>query len=415
MRNKLTQLDSGECDDFIEHLYKYSSEKLPSIVTCFQLRAPKCLQETSGLEATRIIAFGAGARTKGGFTNARPITIEELRLELIAETVEQLYANLDLTDLEKIELAKERLWPTDSKGVRERDRGNYNKDADTIFAYAEGKMSVDVRTMVNTDELYSQAKADRCVVGFLEALRAKCAIGTTNIQANREALEARLRVLYMEANLNSYVEYKNNYIKIVNSLKKCIEPSEFNEEEFINKFLARLDQSVFGDPFYKRIGPEASHLKIPTTMEAMYQKIDEIYDAKKTTYMMTKRPKLEAGSDVTSAKGHEANVFLSEDRPRKNNNHPGSGSSGSNKSNNPSGGGSSNNNSGNHDNNGSGNANNNNKKVPKISPIRKREFAIFTFQAIRHHVAMETIARKSTLKTWRPTKREKLSWINSRS
>lgn len=408
MKIKLTQLDSAECEEFIDNLYKYSSEKLSSIVPCFQLRAPKCLHEMSGLEATRIIAFGAGARSKAGITNAMPITIEDLRNEQIADTVEQLYgANHDMPMHEKIELAKERLWPADAKGVRERDRGNYNKDADAIFAYAEGKMSVDVRTLVNTDEAYSQAKADRCVVGFLEALRAKCAIGTTNVQANREALEARLRTLFMEDNLNAYVDYKNNFIKIVNSLKKCIDPMEFNEEEFINKFLAKLDQSIFGEPYYKRVGPEASHLKEPVTMEAMYQKIDEIYDAKKTTFIMTKRPKTEANSDAASAKGHEANVFLSEDRPRKHNNNAsfgggnsgnsknhnsfGGGNSGSSKSHNPSGSGNSgssknhgsfgsgtySNSNGNHDNNGSGSANNNNKKVAKEKSEKKNAVCDF--------------------------------------
>ncbi len=364
MKLKLTQLDSAECEEFIENLYKHSSEKLSSIVTCFLLRAPQCLYETSGLEATRVIAFGAGARTKGGITNAEPITIEEFRTELIAETVEKLFgADQEMSAHEKIEVAKEHIWPTAGRGVRERDRGNYNKDADAIFAFAEGKMSVDVRTIINTDETYAQAKADRCVVGFLEALRAKCAVGTTNAQANREALEIRLRSLFMDNNLNAYVDYKNNFIKIVNSLKKCIDQTEFNEEEYISKFLAKLDQAIFGEPYYKRVGPEPSILKEPTTMEEMFKKIDDIYDAKKTTFIMTKRPKTEANADGSNAKSHEANVFLSEDRTRKtNNNHNSqSGNSNGGKSNNSSGGGNSNNNGGNHDNNASSNANNNKK------------------------------------------------------
>jgi F0F1-type ATP synthase membrane subunit a len=49
------------------------------------------------------------------------------------------------------------------------------------------------------------------------------------------------------------------------------------------------------------------------------------------------------------------------------------------------------------------------KRAPKISPKRKQESVTFTFQAIRHHVAMEKVARRSTLRTWRPTTRERLS------
>ncbi len=318
-KSKLTQLDSSEAEEFIEALYRHSSEKLSGIITCFTLRAPQCLYEMTGREATKVIAYGPGARTKNGITNAAPITIEAVRQEIIDETIAKLFnEDQDVSEAEKLEKAKEHIWPAASRGVREKDRGAFNRDADALFAYAEGRMNPDIRMILNTDENYQEAKSNRCVIGFLENLRAKCAVGTTNAQANREALETKLRGLYMEGKLESYPEFKNSFIRIVNSLRKCIEPGDFNEGEYILKFLSKIDQDIFGEPTYKRVGPaDQVTIRNANTLEGIFQAVDEIFDAKKTVHLMTKRLKSEHSSDVSQAKPQEVNALLAEANPAR--------------------------------------------------------------------------------------------------
>jgi hypothetical protein len=271
-----------------------------------------------GREAARVLAYGAGARTKNGITNAMPITVETVRNEMIAEAITKLFATRpEATEDEKLEAAMEHIWPASGRGVRERDRGAYNRDADALFAIAEGRMTTDIRTQINCDEQYQEAKANRCVISFLEIIRAKCAAGTTNAQANREALQAKLRALYMGPKLDAYSDFKNAFIKSINSLRKCIDPADFNEAEYIGKFLYKLDQDLLGDPYYKWIGPEASHLKAANSLESIYQLVDEIHDAKRTSFMMTKRPKADTTNDTSQAKVGEADVLFAETRMRK--------------------------------------------------------------------------------------------------
>jgi hypothetical protein len=68
----LKELDSNACEEFIETLHNYAGDKLSSVVCGFDLRAPTCLYDMTGAEARTVIAFGAGARTKDGSTNANP-------------------------------------------------------------------------------------------------------------------------------------------------------------------------------------------------------------------------------------------------------------------------------------------------------------------------------------------------------
>ncbi len=58
-------------------------------------------------------------------------------------------------------------------------------------------MAADVKSLLNSHETYQKAKAQRCLVGFIETIRAKSAVGINKAQANRQALETQLRNLKM--------------------------------------------------------------------------------------------------------------------------------------------------------------------------------------------------------------------------
>ncbi len=312
----LKELDSTACEEFLETLHNYAGDKLSSVVCGFELRAPTCQHDMTGAEARTIIAYGAGARSKSGSTNPNPITIEQNRLEMIAEEVARLN-DPELTPAEANEKAKLNLWPAESKGIREKDRAAFHQNADALFAYAENRMAIDIRSLLNSDERYQQAKALRCVVGFIESIRAKCAVGTNNAQANREALEAQLRVLQMEGKLDAYLEFKNKFLKVINSLRKCIDPAEWNEEEYVNRFLAKLDQHIFFRIHYFKIGPEPHYIKGAISMDAALKHVDTIYDALKTSAIMSKRYKDASEGAEKSDKSDEFNVFYSEEKKRK--------------------------------------------------------------------------------------------------
>lgn len=281
----LRELSSQAAEDFLEYLEQYCSDHLSSVMPVFNLRAPTCLYDMTGLEAKNIIAFGIGGRTRGGITNTTPITIQQARNELIAEAISEIDGNK--TDEEKEKIAKAQLWPTSEKGIREKDRGIYNRDADALIAHAENRMAADVKSLLNSDETYQKAKAQRCLVGFIETIRAKSAIGINNAQANRQALENQLRNLKMAPKLDAYLDYKQKFLKIINNLRKVIDSEDWNEEKFVAKFLCHLDQTLFHNVYYNRIGPEESYIKGPKTIETIMKATDVIYDAVKTTQMMT--------------------------------------------------------------------------------------------------------------------------------
>ncbi len=310
---KLKELTSSSAEEFIEYLQSYASDKLSSVVCGFSLRAPVCLYDMTGLEAKHIIAFGPGARTRDGVTNAVSISVEQVRMELIQEAAKEIPGAM--SEDAKENLAKAKLWPVEEKSIRERDRGNFNKEVDALFAYAENRMAQDIRSILDSDETYQRAKANRCVVGFLETLRAKCAVGINNAQANREAIERQLRELKMENKLESYLDYKQKFMKLTNSLRKCIDVNDWNEEDMANKFLSKLDQNIFMNIFYQKIGPENSCIKGANTIDTALKYADVIYDALKTANIMTGTKvdqlaeKDKSEKDKAGTINQEANIF----------------------------------------------------------------------------------------------------------
>ncbi len=100
----LRELSSQAAEDFLEYLEQYCSDHLSSVMPVFNLRAPTCLYDMTGLEAKNIIAFGIGGRTRGGITNTTAITIQQARNELIAEAMAEIEGNKSDEEKERREI-----------------------------------------------------------------------------------------------------------------------------------------------------------------------------------------------------------------------------------------------------------------------------------------------------------------------
>jgi hypothetical protein len=323
----LNSLESSQAEKLVDALYARATDKLNFITSCFDYIAPECTYDTPGcFDAPNIIAFGPGTRIRNGVSNQSNISVAQVRQELIAAAINQFGddpAFNEKTPEEQTKIAIERIWPKATSGTRERERNDYNSHAVALFAYAESLMTKDIRSIINQFDAYTMAKSKRCVIGFLEAIRTRCANGTTNKEVNRESIEAAIRDLDMGDSIDSYTDYKNTFIRHISNLKKCIGDGQFNEGVYVSKFLSRLNQDLFDKIYLKRVSIYDNEIKLIPSLERAYAITEEMFNAIKL-YQTETQKKRKIKHDETASTGEkdsEANCFsYDHDKKKKNNN-----------------------------------------------------------------------------------------------
>ncbi len=317
----LSNLESEQAESLIDALYKRATEKHCFIVTCFDYIAPECTYDTPGcFDAPNLIAYGPGARSKNGSTNQQAVSVAEIREELIQSAIIQFDENpifANKTYEEKVKFATDKIWPPATAGARERERNEYNLQAHAIFAYAESLMTKDMRTLMNQYEPYSIAKSKRCVIGYIEAIRTKCANGTENKEINREHIEKAIKDLRMGNSLDSYIEFKSKFTRLINNLRKCTDGQVFDESLYVSKFLARLDQNLFDKVYMKRCAYFNNEIKAIKTLDEVYRVSGKMYDSIRmfcsevavVDQAAAKSQKTESGQTATTTDNDNANIF----------------------------------------------------------------------------------------------------------
>ncbi len=317
----LSNLESDQAENLIDALYKRATEKQCYVVTCFDYVAPECIYDTPGcFDAPNLIAYGPGARSRNGTTNQYAITVAEVRDELIQSAISKFEETPNFANKspeEKIKFATDKIWPPATAGARERERNEFNLQAHAIFAYAESLMTRDIRTLMNQYEMYSTAKSKKCVIGYLEAIRTKCANGTDNKEINRDNIEKAIKNLRMGDTLDSYIEYKSKFTRLISNLKKCTDANSFNESLYVSKFLARLDQDLFDKVYMKRCAYSNNEVKAIKTLDEVYKFSEEMFNSIRmfrseaivNEEVTSKSQKNGDGQSATTVDREDANIF----------------------------------------------------------------------------------------------------------
>ncbi len=245
---QLYKLEPIPVENFVRKLLNESRRNMAAIATSFDGRLPTymyCISDKQAAKAT--IAFKVGTRTVDGVLNTHPVYVSQIISETIASKVEK-YVN-DGMDLRKAKKkAEKKLFSQDKQTAA--DISNFYRQAEKLIAYAEGNMASTILNILNADQAYIAAKAIRCPISYIEAIRKRAAQSSDNAQLNRERLLTQIKSLTMEGRA-SYVSYKETFLSLVHSLRVC--DSLIEETQLINTYLARLDQTIFMNIYFHRI------------------------------------------------------------------------------------------------------------------------------------------------------------------